>query len=626
MQATGLVSPVDQLSAAREAALTGSFPNIVVGQPPQVAAPPNSLWRLAAPYAWRYRWMLALCLGLNALPGIAIGLQAFAPKYLVDSVLTPAELTMHERYTRLAAGVGIYLVLAVLMRMFAWYWSYRIFTKLRENVMLDLRSRFFRHINGLCLRFHGKHTSGELFTYVMGSPLNEISSYYHTVAMNVPNGICTFLVAVGCLSFCDWGLTLILVISVVLTVLSANSGTGRLRALVEDFQVTEGKVIGRVADIFRGNRDVKMYAIEEKMSATFDQSADVLRQKVYDRDVKTHHVNMRQEAVGVFCFVLVCVVAAGRYMNHHLTAGDVFTYLTAFAVLQGPVQLMFQINVARGRAQGSLSRLNDVLSTDSTTPEPRRPVDMPSAGDLAVHDLEFHYAADQPVLQGINLTIPYGQRIALVGPSGSGKSTLAKMFLRLYDPEEGSVSCGGVDLRKCRTTDVRHRFGVVPQDPYFFHTTIRENLLIVYPGASNERIQHVCESANIWGFIEQLPDGLDTLIGEGGARMSGGQRQRLAIARALLHDPEYLVFDEATSALDTVSERMVQDAFARILPGRTSIFIAHRLSTVKDCDRIIVLDEGCVVQDGTFEQLRNEPGMFRDMVESDDLTVTAGRV
>jgi ABC-type multidrug transport system fused ATPase/permease subunit len=618
MQATGIISPVETLGAAREAASAGSFPFVAGAPPPKAAAPPNSLWRLALPYVWRYRWMLGMCMGLNAMAGVAIAIQAFAPKFLVDSVLMPAGLSMHDRYVRLAGGVGFYLVIAVLMRMFAWYGSYRIFTKVREHAMLDLRSRFFRHINGLCLRFHGKHSSGELFTYVMGSPLNEISSYYHTVAMNVPNGICTFLVAVGCLSFCDWGLTLILVVSVVATVLSANSGTGRLRELVEDFQLTEGKVIGRVADIFRGNRDVKMYAIEEKMSATFDQSADVLRQKVYDRDVKTHHVNMRQEAVGVFSFVLVAVVAAGRYMNHHLLAGDVFTYLMAFAVLQGPVQLMFQINVARGRAQASLGRLNDVLKTDSSTPEPRRHIECPSNGELAVRDLAFRYAADQPVLKGINLTIPYGQRVALVGPSGSGKSTLAKMFLRLYDPDEGSVSCGGIDLRRCRTADVRHRFGVVPQDPYFFHTTIRENLLIVYPGASAERIRHVCESANIWGFIEQLPDGLDTLIGEGGARLSGGQRQRLAIARALLHDPEYLVFDEATSALDTVSERMVQDAFGRILPGRTSIFIAHRLSTVKDCDRIIVLDEGCVVQDGTFEQLRNDPGMFRRMVESDD--------
>ena len=232
--------------------------------------------------------------------------------------------------------------------------------------------------------------------------------------------------------------------------------------------------------------------------------------------------------------------------------------------------------------------------------------------------MHFGYLPDQPVLKDINLTVPFGQRVAFVGPSGSGKSTLAKMLLRLYDPDEGAILFGDVDMRECRTTEVRQRFGVVPQDPYFFSTSIRENLLVVQPEATAEQIQHVCEMASIWGFIQQLPEGLDTVIGEGGARLSGGQRQRLAIARSLLNDPDYLVFDEATSALDTVSERMVQEAFARVLPGRTAIFIAHRLSTVKDCDRIIVLEEGRIVQDGTFEQLRNEPGLFQRMVESDD--------
>jgi ABC-type multidrug transport system fused ATPase/permease subunit len=208
--------------------------------------------------------------------------------------------------------------------------------------------------------------------------------------------------------------------------------------------------------------------------------------------------------------------------------------------------------------------------------------------------------------------------VALVGPSGSGKSTLAKMFLRLYDPDHGSVSFGHEDLRCCRTRDIRQRFGVVPQDPYFFQTSIRENLHIVCPNATEDRMRECCEMASIWGFVESLPEGLDTVIGEGGARLSGGQRQRLAIARAMLHSPDYFVFDEATSALDTVSERLVQDAFAHILPGRTAIFIAHRLSTVKDCDRIIVLDDGRIVQDGSFERLRSEPGLFQRMVESDD--------
>ena len=619
MQASAAVSSGERIAAPGAGVISTPRPQAVPAPPPprtEPAAP--TLGHLVGPFVWQYRWPLLLCVFLNSLPGFAIAAQALMPKYLVEDVFEATGIPLNTRYLRLGLLVGGYFFVAIFMRMFAWYGSYRIFTKVRENIILELRARFFRHINNLCLRFHGKHSSGELFTYVMGSPLGEIGGFYHTMAMNAPNAISTFVIAVVWMSGWDWGMTLILVVSVVLTVLSSNSGHSKLRQLVEDFQETEGKIIGRVSDIFRGNRDVKMYAIEEKMSATFFESADVLRKKVFDRDVKTHHVNMRQEAVGIVCFVLVLLVAAGRYMNGHLTVGMFFSYLGAFGVLQGPVQLMFQLRVAHGRAQASLNRLNDVLMTDSSTPEPKKPLPVPEKADLVLKDMEFRYTPDMPVLRGINLTIPFGQRVAFVGPSGSGKSTLAKMFLRLYDPDTGSVSFGNEDLRCCKTTDVRQRFGIVPQDPYFFQTSIRENLLIVCPGASEERIRHCCEMASIWGFIESLPDGLDTVIGEGGSRLSGGQRQRLAIARALLHDPDYFVFDEATSALDTVSERMVQEAFARILPGRTSVFIAHRLSTVKDCDRIIVLDEGRIVQDGTFEHLRSVPGLFQRMVESDD--------
>ena len=338
-----------------------------------------------------------------------------------------------------------------------------------------------------------------------------------------------------------------------LTVITSTTGHNRLRELMEDYQAAEGKVIGRVADIFRGNRDVKMYAIEEKMSATFEASADVLRRKVFDRDVKTHHVNMRQETVGIFCFVLVILVASGRYMNGHILDGQFFSFISAFAVLQQPVLLMFQLKVNQGKAQASLNRLNAVLMTDTSTPEPRRAMPVPEKAALVAQGPGI------PLQRGPAGAArhqshhpPSAQRVALVGPSGSGKSTLAKMFLRLYDPDHGSVSFDHEDLRCCRTTDVRQRFGVVPQDPYFFSTSIRENLHIVCPAATEERMRECCEMASIWGFVESLPEGLDTVIGESGARLSGGQRQRLAIARALLHNPDYFVFDEATSALDTV--------------------------------------------------------------------------
>ena len=499
------------------------------------------MWTLVRPYVWSNRWALILSVLLNSLAGVAIAVQTIAPAYLMDHVLSDKNrLTSVARYERLGLMILLYLVHrrrhadVRLVR-----FSYKIFTRVRENIILEMRSRFFRHINGLCLRFHGRHSSGELFTYVMGSPLTEISGFCHSLAMNAPNAISLFVCAVVMLGMWDWGMTLILVVSVVLTVFSTNRGHDKLRDLMQDFQDTESKVIGKVADIFRGNRDVKMYAIEDKMSATFDQTADVLRQKVYDRDLKTHLVNMRQEAVGIFCFILVCIVAAGRYMNGHLTPPQFFTYMAAFAVLQGPVQLMFQLGVARGKAQASANRINEMLDADSTTPEPRRSETLPEKDALVARNMTFGYSPNEPVLQDINLTIPYGQSVAFVGPSGSGKSTLAKMMLRLYDPDEGSMSLGDVDLRECRTSDVRQRFGVVPQDPYFFSTSIRENLLVVKPTATEDQIREVCEMASIWGFIQQLPEGLDTVIGEGGARLSGGQRQRLAIARALLHAPDY---------------------------------------------------------------------------------------
>jgi ABC-type multidrug transport system fused ATPase/permease subunit len=234
---------------------------------------------------------------------------------------------------------------------------------------------------------------------------------------------------------------------------------------------------------------------------------------------------------------------------------------------------------------------------------------------LVIKNLSFAYT-DQPVLRNINLHIRFGQRVALVGPSGVGKSTLAKLLLRLYDPDVGSVSMGGVDLRACRGAAVRRRYGVVPQDPYFFHASIRHNLAIVHP-ADETPMCEACELANAWEFIRTLPQQLDTVIGEGGCRLSAGQRQRLAIARALLHEPEYFIFDEATSALDTLSEGLVQEALGRVLVGRTAIFIAHRLSTIKDCDRIVVLEDHTIVQDGPFEELRAVPGLFRRMVEQD---------
>jgi ABC-type multidrug transport system fused ATPase/permease subunit len=219
------------------------------------------------------------------------------------------------------------------------------------------------------------------------------------------------------------------------------------------------------------------------------------------------------------------------------------------------------------------------------------------------------------VLNQLSLTIPYGQTVALVGPSGSGKSTLSQLILRLYDPQEGTVKIGGADLRKCSGRDVRRLFGIVPQQPYFFSASVLDNVRLLKPDAAEGEVWTALDRANAAEFVKALPQGLDTVIGEEGGPLSGGQRQRLAIARALLANPSYFIFDEATSALDTVSEKYIQSTLQQVLPGKTAIIIAHRLATIRNCERIIVMQNGRIVQDGDYDTLVARPGPFADMAK-----------
>jgi len=386
-----------------------------------------------------------------------------------------------------------------------------------------------------------------------------------------------------------------------------------------------------VADLLRGSRDVKLYAMEEKVSADFADRVWEIGRKSYQRDVQTHVQWMKHETLNYICFALLCAACAWRYFydqehklpGHQLTVGQVQGYLAAFASLQGSLTLLFQVATLKAAAQAGVDRIHAVLETASTTPDP---VDFelppPSRGPIELRDVTFGYEADRIVLNHVSLTIPYGQKVAMVGPSGTGKSTITQLLLRLYDPNEGEILIDGQDIRHCRGTALRQQFGVVPQDPFIFRTNIRDNLCVAKPDATDEQIQKACELANAWEFIQRLPDGIETPVGEGGATLSGGQRQRLSIARALLAGANFFIFDEATSALDTVSETLIQTAMENAVQGRTALIIAHRLATVKHCDRILVINHGRVVQDGSYDQLLTQEGLFRELVNGQSLGAT----
>lgn len=575
------------------------------------------LWPLIRPHLP----LLTTATILNALHGFAITFQVFTVGWLIDWVLGKGSVPQDMWRRAVALGLAYFLV-SVIGRMLMWHIGYRLYLKVRESILSSLRARFFRQLNALCLRFHMKRSSGELFSYLFGSPLQNVIQFYQHCASGLAGAFTTIGSAVGILVWMDWTLTAVMSLTVCLQVFMMDLARRVSRKLHLDYQKHEAAVTGTVADILRGTRAVKLHAMERTVEGEFGDQIQMISRKSYERDVRTHFAWMKQETISYAGFALMIAACAWRFSSGKVTIGEVSMFMLAFQQLSPPLTVISQAFTLWGAAQASLERIAEVLREASTTPDPqenRKPV--PPAGDLEFRRVTFAYE-EKTVLSDVSFTIPYGQSVALVGPSGSGKSTIAQLMLRLYDPNEGSIHFGGQDLRQCEGAEVRKRFGVVPQDPFIFKTTIRKNIQVAKPNATDVEIESACRQANAWEFIQKLAEGLDTRVGEGGSNLSGGQRQRLAIARAILSNPPVFLFDEATSALDTISEQLIQDTLKQVCKGRTSIIIAHRLATVRDCQRILVVRNGRIQQDGTYDSLIATPGLFRELVDGQQLAMS----
>ncbi len=589
--------------------------------PPESPPPPSRAFRrYVRPLLRENRWPIILALVLVGISGGAAAMQNVFPKWLFSYVLQPDGLGAPERWWRLGQLALVYLFLTAVLRMLLWHWGFRLFTRVREHIVFALRRRFFRHVNHLCLRFHGEHTSGELFSYLFGSPLRAVIDFFHHSTMNVPGSVVALVSTMAVFLVWDWVLASILFVTALFSVVMMLRARRRMQRIQSDFQAAEGDVSGRVADLLRGNKAVKLHAMEAQVAHRFEEEADIIRIKSYRRDVLSHVEWIKQEGLSYVCYAVLMAACTWRYLSGDIDLGVVAACLAAFAGLSGPIQGIFQSFALWGGAEAALARIGAVLDTETTTPDPRDARgEWPGEGGIVFTGVTFAYDAMRPVLSEFNLRIPAGEKLALVGPSGAGKTTVTQLLLRLYDPQSGSIAIGGADLRSFTTAALRRYFGVVPQDPFFFHTTLRDNLRVARPEASDREILEACGQANALEFIGDLPAGLDTRLGEGGANLSGGQRQRLAIARALLADPRCFIFDEATSALDTVSEKLISAAVERVLGDRTAIFIAHRLDTARRCDRILVMEAGRIVQQGPYAVLAEQPGLFRELVRSREL-------
>ena len=491
------------------------------------------------------------------------------------------------------------------------WFSGQLGAQLQEYVTRDLRDTVYRHLTRLPLGFFLRMKTGQLLARVLTDTQQTKQVITQTITQSVQSAA-TVIITVIALFVMSWELTLIALIVAPLLVALMQPLLRKLRKGHRRLSNEYGEMTSLVQESVSGIRLVKSFGGESYEEGRFREASGLYSRgmsRVARLAVLAQPIT---ETVGTAIAVTILWIGATQVLvDDTLTGAELIAFLILVMRMLQPLKQLSQVPTVAQQSLAAAERLFEVL--DSPT-ELERDTGTRNVEDvreaLEFQDVSFAYETE-PVLQDISFTAARGEIVALVGPSGSGKSTLVDLIPRFHEPSSGRILLDGVDLRDIRMGSLRSIMGIVSQETVLFNDTVRNNIAYARAGRyTDAQVEAAARAANAHGFIQELPDGYDTVLGERGARLSGGQRQRLGIARALLADPPILILDEATSALDTESERLVQEAIERLMQGRTVIVIAHRLSTIQNADRILVLDRGRIVEQGTHSELLRMGGAY----------------
>ena len=563
-------------------------------------------FRRLRPYASPYRRALAVG-GVLTLAEVGLSLaQPWPLRWVVDKVLQPQQPATHPQL--ILAASALTLVALVLLAGFADYWATRLLSAAGLHVANDLRLSVLARLQRQSLRFHGKHRVGDLTARVTSDVAYTQDMLVQLLATLLPATalmIGMFVVMVTL----DPVFTVLALLSTPPLIWATRRARKELRTAARRVRKADGALASAATEDLSAIHLVQVFGLEHDRLRHFAGLSETSLTAGVDSVRVQSRFGPLVEVAGVVSTAMVLWFGAERVLSGHLTLGVLLVFITYLGSLYKPVKQLTKLSQVVSKGSAALERIGEVMDAPVDIVDTPGAVAVPIRGQIEFRNVSFSYGRE-PVLRDLSLSIEAGQNVALVGPTGAGKSTIAALIPRLADVNAGQVLIDGIDVRRHQLAALRGQIATVLQDTVLLDGTLRENIICGYPGALDRDVRRAARLALVDEFASRLPDGLDKHIGERGANLSGGQRQRVAIARAILRDASIVILDEPTSALDAGSEELLVAALANLPQGRTKIVIAHRLSTVRDADRIFVLEHGRIVEAGTHSQLASYGGLY----------------
>lgn len=575
------------------------------------------LWRFARPY----RWELLAGFALLLLGTAATLVPPYLTMPLMDKVLIPYQNGKPIDYSLVTLYLSGLFGAALVAWALGWARTY-LLARVSERISADLRTTTYEHLLKLSLEYFGGKRTGDLMARI-GSESDRISVFLSLHLLDFATDVLMIAMTAAILISINPWLALVTLVPLPFIAWMIHLVRDRLRHGFEKIDRIWSEITNVLADTIPGIRVVKAFAQEKREVARF-REANKHNLAINDRvnavwSLFTPTVTLLTE-VGL---LVVWIFGIWQVSHDAITVGVLVAFLTYISRFYTRLDSMSRIVSVTQKAAAGAKRIFDILDHVSSVPEPARPVHLDHVkGAIELRDLGFRYG-NRAVIRGLNLSIQPGEMIGLVGHSGSGKSTLVNLICRFYDVSEGAIRVDGTDIRSLPVSEFRRNIGLVLQEPFLFFGTIADNIAYGKPDATREEIIAAARAAHAHEFILRLPHGYDSLVGERGQALSGGERQRISIARALLIDPRILIMDEATSSVDTTTEKEIQKALDNLVQGRTTIAIAHRLSTLRKADRLVVMDRGQIVEVGSHDELLAREGAYYKLYQAQARNVDA---